>query len=209
MRDLRCLIHSFVFVPPLSPEEVTRFQNSDDPWESLAHLVHRASLGDFAVVAQVEQLLRGTRQTLFWSVATAFAGLAGSRETIERIAAAFRPAPPGCQSPLAFMLMYAFEPSFTDPLLELHEAAEDDETRQGISWNLSFLLEPRNGLVWIGPRESDKYGDDWRFEVREAAFHHEGGEAWVFEVAPVKALGFDRNAGGSQTRWRFADQPAA
>ena len=48
-----------------------------------------------------------------------------------------------------------------------------------------------------------KYGPDWRFEVDEAAFHHEGGEAWVFEVAPIKVLGFDRSNGGSQTRWRF------
>lgn len=49
-----------------------------------------------------------------------------------------------------------------------------------------------------------KYGSDWHFDVREAAFHHEGGEAWVFEVEPIKAFGFDRNGPAGQTRWRFA-----
>jgi nitroimidazol reductase NimA-like FMN-containing flavoprotein (pyridoxamine 5'-phosphate oxidase superfamily) len=49
-----------------------------------------------------------------------------------------------------------------------------------------------------------KYGPEWRFDVRDGAFHHpEGGEAWVFEVAPVKAFGFGKGESYSQTRWRF------
>ncbi|HEX2313204.1 MAG TPA: pyridoxamine 5'-phosphate oxidase family protein [Thermomonospora sp.] len=50
-----------------------------------------------------------------------------------------------------------------------------------------------------------KYGDVWRFEVRDGAFHREDvDEAWVFAVAPVKAFGFGRGEEYSQTRWRFA-----
>ncbi len=48
-----------------------------------------------------------------------------------------------------------------------------------------------------------KYGEEWRFEPRDGAFHHsDGGEAWVFEVAPVRAFGFGKGV-YSQTRWRF------
>ena len=48
-----------------------------------------------------------------------------------------------------------------------------------------------------------KYGDEWRFEVGEAAFHHEGGEAWVYEVTPSKVLGFEKGDPPGQTRWQF------
>ncbi len=47
-----------------------------------------------------------------------------------------------------------------------------------------------------------KYGEDWRFEVRDGAFHHGPGEAWVFEVAPSTAYGFGKGD-YSHTRWRF------
>src|SRR5438128_145585 len=35
-----------------------------------------------------------------------------------------------------------------------------------------------------------KYAGDWHFDVADGAFHHEGGEALVFEVAPTKILAF-------------------
>jgi hypothetical protein len=48
-----------------------------------------------------------------------------------------------------------------------------------------------------------KYGSDWHFDVRDGASHHpDGGEAHVFEVAPVTAFGFGKGE-FSQTRWRF------
>jgi nitroimidazol reductase NimA-like FMN-containing flavoprotein (pyridoxamine 5'-phosphate oxidase superfamily) len=47
-----------------------------------------------------------------------------------------------------------------------------------------------------------KYGSEWHFDVRDGAFRHEAGEAWVFEVAPVTAYGFAKG-GYSHTRWRF------
>lgn len=48
-----------------------------------------------------------------------------------------------------------------------------------------------------------KYGSDWHFEVRDGAFQGQGGEALVYEVAPVTAYGFGKGE-FSQTRWRFA-----
>jgi general stress protein 26 len=60
-------------------------------------------------------------------------------------------------------------------------------------------LLQRLAEIWVS-----KY--DWRFEVRDGAFHQEGvGAAHVFEVAPTTIFGFGRNEGFSfsQTRWRF------
>src|SRR5262245_52915681 len=51
-----------------------------------------------------------------------------------------------------------------------------------------------------------KYGEQWRFDVRDGAFVHRTSEdsiALVFEVAPIKALGFRKGEVFSQTRWRF------
>jgi hypothetical protein len=47
-----------------------------------------------------------------------------------------------------------------------------------------------------------KYGGDWLFAVRGGAFHGEGGEALVFEVAPTKVLAFAKGD-FAQTRYRF------
>lgn len=47
-----------------------------------------------------------------------------------------------------------------------------------------------------------KYGPEWHFDVRDGAFRHDQGEAWVFEVAPTTAYGFGKSP-YSHTRWRF------
>jgi len=47
-----------------------------------------------------------------------------------------------------------------------------------------------------------KYGSDWHFDVRDGAFHHDGGEALVYQVAPSTVFGFGKGQ-YSQTRWRF------
>lgn len=47
-----------------------------------------------------------------------------------------------------------------------------------------------------------KYNGDWHFEVADGAFHHEGGEALVFEVRPAKVLAFAKGD-FAQTRFRF------
>lgn len=47
-----------------------------------------------------------------------------------------------------------------------------------------------------------KYGEEWRFHVRDGVLHHDPGEAWVFEVVPVTAYAFAKGA-YSHTRWRF------
>ena len=47
-----------------------------------------------------------------------------------------------------------------------------------------------------------KYGNDWRFEVRDGAFYGDGGEALVYQVAPSTVFAFGKGR-YSQTRWRF------
>ena len=48
-----------------------------------------------------------------------------------------------------------------------------------------------------------KYGSDWHFDVRDGAFHSEGGPGLVFAVVPATVFGFGKGD-YSQTRWRFA-----
>ena len=50
-----------------------------------------------------------------------------------------------------------------------------------------------------------KYGELFRFTVRDGAFHIEGSESevLVYELAPAKAFGFGKGDSFSQTRWRF------
>ena len=56
-----------------------------------------------------------------------------------------------------------------------------------------------------------KYGEAWRYAVRDGAFYHDPGSlrgedpgaAWVYEVAPAKVFGFGKGEPYSQTRWRF------
>ena len=48
-----------------------------------------------------------------------------------------------------------------------------------------------------------KYGSDWTFTVRDGVFHHEGGSALVFEVAPSTVFSFGKGEPFSQTRYRF------
>jgi general stress protein 26 len=53
----------------------------------------------------------------------------------------------------------------------------------------------------------EKYGEEWRFDVRDGAFRHsqgdERGKVLVFEVVPTTAFGFGKGETFSQTRWRF------
>jgi hypothetical protein len=62
-------------------------------------------------------------------------------------------------------------------------------------------------LARVAAAYEAKYGSEWHFEVSNGAFHHEGGEALVFAVAPATAFGF-RKGEYSQTRWRFERQAA-
>jgi nitroimidazol reductase NimA-like FMN-containing flavoprotein (pyridoxamine 5'-phosphate oxidase superfamily) len=51
-----------------------------------------------------------------------------------------------------------------------------------------------------------KYGEDWRYTVRDGAFVHAAqpdSVVLVYEVAPGKALGFGKGEEFSQTRWSF------
>jgi len=64
-------------------------------------------------------------------------------------------------------------------------------------------------LLRIADAYVSKYGEEWRFGVRDGAFAHgsDGSSvALVFEVRPRRALGFRKGEEFSQTRWRFAPE---
>jgi hypothetical protein len=57
-------------------------------------------------------------------------------------------------------------------------------------------------LLPVADAIEDKYGSRWHYEVRDGAFHHQPGEALVYQVAPETAFAFGRGR-FSQTRYRF------
>lgn len=64
-------------------------------------------------------------------------------------------------------------------------------------------LEDEQALRRLAEAYVEKYGEAWRFDVRDGAFVHSGSSvALVFRVAPEKVLGF-RKGDFAQTRWRF------
>jgi general stress protein 26 len=60
--------------------------------------------------------------------------------------------------------------------------------------------EPR--LQLLAAAWEAKYGAEWHFDVADGAFHHRGGAAYVYAVAPTVAYGFGKSP-YSHTRWRF------
>jgi hypothetical protein len=58
-------------------------------------------------------------------------------------------------------------------------------------------------LRHLAERYVAKYGEDWRFSVKDGMFAHGGGQAAVFEVKPVTAYGFGRGETYTHIRWRF------
>jgi nitroimidazol reductase NimA-like FMN-containing flavoprotein (pyridoxamine 5'-phosphate oxidase superfamily) len=65
-------------------------------------------------------------------------------------------------------------------------------------------LSDEAGLQRVADTYTAKYGQEWRFTVRDGAFHgDDGNEAMVYKVTPTTAFGFGRGKSSSQTRWRF------
>jgi hypothetical protein len=63
-----------------------------------------------------------------------------------------------------------------------------------------IMDEPR--LRQLAARWESKYHGDWHFDVADGAFHHGGGAALVYAVAPIKVLSFAKGT-FAQTRHLF------
>ena len=77
------------------------------------------------------------------------------------------------------------------------------EGRDVVVEGLAERVTDHATLQRIADAYLEKYGEDWRFEVRDGGFFAGHDVAWVFGVAPVTAFGYGRGDTFSQTRWRF------
>ena len=91
------------------------------------------------------------------------------------------------RSPLCALVAGTDAPGGLDVVIEGETVRVADEQR------LRRLAD-----AWVA-----KYGEDWRFDVRDGAFAHEAGTALVFEVAPARAFAFGKGDVYSQTRYRW------
>jgi hypothetical protein len=65
-------------------------------------------------------------------------------------------------------------------------------------------IEDEPTLQGLADLFASKYKGAFGFTVRDRAFSHgDGGVAYVFEVAPVRAFSYERGEQGSATRYRF------
>lgn len=61
-----------------------------------------------------------------------------------------------------------------------------------------------NQLKVIADATAEKYGPEWRFDVRaDELVGRQGNVAWLFRVQPVTVFGFSKGDAFSQTRWSF------
>jgi hypothetical protein len=75
---------------------------------------------------------------------------------------------------------------------------------------VDFVVEGRASIVSDDARlqrlataYESKYGAEWHFDVRNGRFHHEGGDAIVFAVAPSSVYAFGKGDTYSHTRFRL------
>lgn len=159
MGDLRDLAFTLCLESILSPEEIRDLPGSTDPWSTLAYTIDCASKGDFSATAKVPELLRNVDGALFWSAATTFIGMAGSRTIIQEVLSAIRSSDQGGQYYGSTMLGYSCDLSHVPILLDWYEKTSHAEVRNAVATNLSLLLEPTPGRICLGAAERDKYGD--------------------------------------------------
>jgi nitroimidazol reductase NimA-like FMN-containing flavoprotein (pyridoxamine 5'-phosphate oxidase superfamily) len=91
------------------------------------------------------------------------------------------------RSPLCAVIAGSDAPHGLDVVIEGEAVRVTDEA------GLRRLAE-----AWV-----TKYGEGWRFDVRDGAFAHAHGTALVFEVSAAKAFAFGKGDVYSQTRWRL------
>jgi general stress protein 26 len=87
--------------------------------------------------------------------------------------------------PLCAMIAGSSAPEGLDVVIEGEAVRVTDEARLR-----------RLAGAWVA-----KYGEEWRFGVRDGAFAHQAGTALVFEVAPAVVFAFGKGDEYSQTRW--------
>jgi len=58
-------------------------------------------------------------------------------------------------------------------------------------------------LVALAEAWERKYGEEWHFDAHDGEFHHQGGGAHVFRVAPTRAYAYGKDP-YSHTRYTFA-----
>ncbi len=87
--------------------------------------------------------------------------------------------------PLCALVVASSAPDGLDVVIEGEAVRVADEAR------LRRLAD-----AWVA-----KYGEEWRFEVRDGAFAHAAGTALVFEIVPAVMFAFGKGDEYSQTRW--------
>ena len=136
-----------------------KYLTDTNPWQALASVLVHAQHGDFSQLSRVIDLMNSYDEYLFWTACTELVSNAAPTDMLGEFIAAFwhGKRDPGTQTFLSIALSKSYKIAAVEKLLELHALAEEEEPRYEIERNLSFLLEPANGMLWEGAEESTDY----------------------------------------------------
>ena len=150
----------------VSESDANILLNSSDVWEVLAGVLLSCRSGNFVELSRIPDLLRRDDGFLFQIAAFELVGYAGSWNFIDRFFKGFLSEinDSNIQYYLAITLANSCGLWAVEPLLELHAAAVEQESRYQIERHLSYLLEEENDFLWIGAEEQEVPDPD-KFEV--------------------------------------------
>lgn len=127
---------------------------SSNPMERLAGIYLTCQSGDLSYLAQLQPLMEENDAFLVWQASANLAGLAGNLNIVQLC---FRGLGTAGDHHIQYFggiaLGLTCDLRAVDYLLRLHNIAEDDDARMQIERELSYLLEPEDGLIMMGAAE--------------------------------------------------------
>lgn len=144
-------------------DAAVREKQASKAWSEYVSILLACHKGDFAGISKLPALMTEKDDYFFWSAVSNLTGYAGRWQQILNFYYEFEPcfAQSGIQYFLAIALGASCNIEAARLLLNLHEMAEDEESRHQVENHLSFLLERENGPIWVGADESLEIPDDF------------------------------------------------
>ncbi|WP_136619368.1 MULTISPECIES: hypothetical protein [Mesorhizobium] len=136
--------------------------HSEDPWTVYLAVLRACKSGNFAGLGRLPALMTKTEGYFFWRATTEIIGYAGNWKAISGAFSYFesRISNSDFQYFFASALGASCNLKAVTPLLQLHQEAEDEESRHQIENHLSYLLEGDDGPVWDGASQTLDIPDD-------------------------------------------------
>ena len=133
---------------------------SERIWEQIAGVFLACEQGDLLELRRVLSIMKSSDIYLVWRAVTNLAALAGNLGFVSNVFKPFENDNSGSEYFLATALGLTLNPDAIELLLDLHNVTSDEETRNQIERELSYLLESTDGPIMRGADETKVTEDD-------------------------------------------------